>query len=309
VDRDAVFSAYLPLLPLRYLPAVRLRKLPGIRANLSSALPRNTIGDLKPELADIRILSTSRTSIHLEALVNITNPTPYTADIPYLNVHVVKNGSVVGEATVQNVSVTTGKNVNLHLAATWDPSMGGESGMQIGRNLLSQFLSGYNISIDIKTHCGSVPAAPLIGDALSRLNITIAAPKLNLPGDDPEDKGHFIRDATFHVFSSTASFTLISPLIHNTLYIESVNATAYYNHTEPIGVIEYDYPFAAPPGSSQTPKLPVEWSMGSIGYDAVRRALGGRLKLDAKANVTLRLGGWKETVWYVGRSIGASIRV
>lgn len=88
-----------------------------------------------------------------------------------------------------------------------------------------------------------------------------------------------------------------------------MNATALYNHTEPVGHIQYDLPFAAPPGISVTPKLPVDWSLDSVGYEKVRQALGGRLKLDAHAIVGVRLGSWTETVWYVGRGIGASIRI
>ncbi len=84
-----------------------------------------------------------------------------------------------------------------------------------------------------------------------------------------------------HLFSSTATFTLISPLPHSTMYITHINATAFYNHTEPVGSILYNLPFAVPPGAAQTPRLPVDWDLGTVGYDAVKSALGGRLKLDA----------------------------
>lgn len=70
----------------------------------------------------------------------------------------------------------------------------------------------------------------------------------------------------------------------------------------------YDLPFAVPPGVSESPRLPVDWSLGSIGYDAIRKALGGELKLSALADVGIRIGHWREQVWYKGRSIGAKIR-
>lgn len=112
-----------------------------------------------------------------------------------------------------------------------------------------------------------------------------------------------------HLISSTATFTLLSPLPKTTLFITSVDATAYYNHTELIGTIDYDYPFAVPPGASTTPKLPVAWTLGGAGYDAVRDALGGELKLDASADVGIRIGQWEETVWYVGSGIGARVKL
>jgi hypothetical protein len=291
------------------------------RADSSVALPRDAVGSLSPQIGSIQILSTSATAVDLQATVNITNPTPYTAHIPHVNVHVVKNGTVVGEATIEDFYFRRGNNTNILVSATWDPSRGGEDALQVGRDLISQYLSGYNVSVVIKTHRDSIPSNPLLGEALSKLNITVVAPRLSLPGPDdgddgddddgetdPENKGHFIRDAIFHVFTSTASFTLVSPLHANTLYIESVNATAYYNHTEPVGRIEYGDTISVPPGATKTPKMPVDWSVGSVGYEAVRKALGGDLKLDAKANVSVRLGAWTETVWYEGQGIGASIR-
>ncbi|OTB05416.1 hypothetical protein M426DRAFT_56928 [Hypoxylon sp. CI-4A] len=272
-------------------------------------LPKGSIGSLDPKIGSLRILDTTSDSITLQALINITNPTPYTAYVPYANVHVLNNGSVLGSATIENVDITKGPNTNMLVTAKWNPPMGGDHGRKIGRDLISQYLSGWNTSITVKPHRDSIPGQRIICDALSVFNMTLAAPKLDLPGDTEEEKSHFIRDATFHFFSSTATFTLVSPLLHNTIYLDFVNATALYNHTEPIGQILYDLPFAAPPGKSQTPRLPVDWSIGSVGYDAVRKAIGGNLKLDAYANVDMRLGNWRESLWYRGTGIGASVQL
>lgn len=227
--------------------------------------------------------------------------------MPYVNIHVLSQDTVLGEASVENLDIRTGVNSNIVVTATWNPYMSGEEGRHVGRNLISQYLSGFNTSITIKAHQHSIPGQPILCEALSRFNLTFATPKLDLPGDTPDEKSHFIRDATFHVFSSTATFTLVSPLHHNTIYIDYVNATALYNHTHPVGHILHTLPFEAPPGKSETPRLPVEWSAGSIGYDALRRAIGGQLKLDARADLDIRLGNWKESLWYEGKGIGAAI--
>ncbi|KAI1411691.1 hypothetical protein F5Y13DRAFT_164840 [Hypoxylon sp. FL1857] len=272
-------------------------------------LPKGAIGSIDPKVGSLRVLDTTSDSITLQALVNATNPTPYTAHVPYVNVHVLNNGSVLGSATVEDLDIVQGPNSNILVTAKWNPPMGGDRGRKIGRNLISQYLSGWNTSITVKAHKHSIPGQRIISDALSAFNMTFAAPRLDLPGDTPEERSHFIRDATFHFFSSTATFTLVSPLHYNTLYLDFVNATALYNHSEPVGQIVYDLPFSAPPGKSVTPRLPVRWSMDSIGYDAVRRAIGGRLKLDAYANVDMRLGNWKESLWYQGKGIGARIQL
>lgn len=282
----------------------------------------NPLGQLAPRIGNIMILDTTPSSILLQALVNITNPTPYTASIPYVTAHITCNGSVIGDLVAEDLEINTGNNTNLLVRARWDPSKGGAGAELIARDLISQYISGFNTTIGVLAHRDSIPGQPMIGEALSHFDITIPTPHLALPGDDddssdpddpssdPKRKGsHFIRDATFHLFSSSATFTLASPLKYNTIYIDHINATAFYNHTEVIGRVIYDLPIAATPGLSQTPKLPVDWSVGSIGRDKVGEALGGGLKLDASAEVSVRVGHWKEQVWYVGKGIGAQVRL
>lgn len=111
-----------------------------------------------------------------------------------------------------------------------------------------------------------------------------------------------------HLISSTAQFTLSSPFSTTTLYITNLNATAYHDG-QPSGKILYELPFAVPPGLSDTPRLPVDWSLGSVGYDAIKKALGGTLKLSAFADVGIRIGAWKEQIWFQGGAIGAHVRL
>jgi hypothetical protein len=271
-----------------------------------------------PQVGDLKVLSTSETSVNLQAYVNFTNPTEYTAEVGYFNIHIINNGSVIGDATVNNVTVNTGNNSNVIVEATWDPTtFGGNKSATVGRELLSQYVSGYNTTLTFRTHNETFLRQPRLGKALSKFSIEIPTPRLSIPssgdGDNDGDgennrKPQFIEGATFHLLSSTAQFTLLSPLKYSTLYIEKINATALYNHTEAVGHIDYDYPLKVPPGSSITPKLPVQWSLDSVGYDALKNALGGDLKLDATGTVAIRLGHWKETIWYFGSGIGASVR-
>ena len=111
-----------------------------------------------------------------------------------------------------------------------------------------------------------------------------------------------------HLFTSTANFVLLSPLKTSTLYVTYINATAFY-HADEVGYIVYDLPFAVPPGATTTPRLPVDWNPGSVGYDEIKGAIGGSLKLAAKATVGVRLGKWEERIWYQGQGIGAKIRL
>lgn len=111
-----------------------------------------------------------------------------------------------------------------------------------------------------------------------------------------------------HLLTSTSTFSLLSPLSHTTLYLTSINATAYHEGA-PAGKILYEGSLAVPPGESTTPRLPVTWSLDSVGYRAVREALGGTLRLSAEAEVGVRIGSYAVGVWYKGGGIGAKVRL
>lgn len=279
-----------------------------LETNLEAGLPGDAFAQLNPQVGEIQILNTSDTGVHLQALVNITNPTQYTAIVPYINIHVLHEGEILGEAIARNIDFGLGNNTNILVRSTWDPvRFGGERAHKIGRKLLSDYVSGKNTTMTAKAHRDSIPTLPLIGEALSKFNFTIPTPRIRVPGEDEDVKQRFITDATFHIFSSSATFTLVSPLQFNTLYIERINATAFYNHTEPVGQIIHDETFAVPPGRSETPRLPVQWSPDHVGYDKLKKALGGTLKLDAVGDVSIRLGNWVEDIHYTGEGIGAKV--
>ncbi|KAK5138346.1 hypothetical protein LTR08_003407 [Meristemomyces frigidus] len=281
----------------------------------------------RPRIFDLQILHTTRTSLTLTALVNLTNPTDYAASVPYLDILITTNGSVLGHATVRNLHLAPGENSFMPVTAVWDPAArGGAEGVGVGRELLSQYISGWNTTITLRMHEGSLPTQPALGRALARFGVELPTPRLQPPsrgggggdgdGDDDDGDGgapHFIEDATMHLLTSTATFTLLSPLTHTILYITHINATAFYKGAD-VGHVFYELPFAVPPVDGEgrgtlTPRLPVEWSLGSVGYEAVRRALGGRLVLSARAVVGVGVGEWGERVWFEGGGIGAGVRL
>ena len=99
--------------------------------------------DLEPTIGGLRILDTNATSLTLAALVNVTNPTEYSANVPYFDIDIAYNGTDLGHATVENVHVKEGRNINIPITAVWNPTgMGGIHGRIIGRELLSRYVSG-----------------------------------------------------------------------------------------------------------------------------------------------------------------------
>ncbi|KAH6524441.1 hypothetical protein HBI07_206090 [Parastagonospora nodorum] len=268
-------------------------------------------------VGNLSIIKTTPTSMTMQVHVNVTNPSNYSATIPYFSINILVNGTVLGQALINDMHVKPGNNTNLIATALWDPfTNSGAKGREVGSEMLSQYISGFNTSVTLQAHNATIPALPGLSHLLSKYPITLPAPHLRHPkdpndGDDDDDepqKDHFIQSTTMHLISSTATFVLNSPFQRTTMFITHMNATAYYEG-HPAGVILYDLPFAVPPGVSESPRIPVDWSFGGIGYDAIRNALGGTLKLSAFANVNFRIGEWNEKIWFAGGKIGAHVRL
>ncbi|KAL2355592.1 hypothetical protein BJ546DRAFT_971070 [Cryomyces antarcticus] len=295
-----------------------VRKIPAEGVVPVKPISGGGIGTFAPKLGNLKILDTGSSSITLQAEVNVTNPTEYSATVPYIDINILNNGTILGHATAKDVRVVPGPNENILVTAVWDPLISsGSKGQAVGKEFLSQYISGWNSTITLKTHKGSIPSQPALGKALESMEIVMPTPKLSAPvpghgdgdgGDDKDMGPHFIEDATMHLFTSSATFTLLSPLKYSTLFITYINATAFYKD-DPAGHIDYDLQFAVPPGATTSPRLPVDRSLGSVGYDAVKGALGGTLKLSAKAIVGVRIGRFQERVWFVGKGIGAKVRL
>ena len=96
-----------------------------------------------PKVSSLDILSTTKSTVTLKAALNFTNPTSYSATVPFFSVNILNNQTVLGHATAENVSVVPGNNSNVEVTALWEPlAASGNKGAQIGRELISQYLSG-----------------------------------------------------------------------------------------------------------------------------------------------------------------------
>jgi len=283
---------------------------------LGAAILGGGFDSFTPTVRSLTITNSTANSLSLEATVDVDNPTEYSAVVPFVDVNILVNNTLLGHVRASNLELHHGVNQNLTALADWSPKSG-KRGRATGRELLSQWISGWNTSITIQAHEGTIPSCPELGRALGKINITVPIPHVNFPkdpdsGDDDDgddSKGpKFIKSATMHLFSSTAEFELQSPFPSTAIYITYINATAFYKEDE-VGSIEYDEPFEVPPGISTTPRLPVDWSLGSVGYDAVKKALGGQLKLRAEAVIGVKIGEWEERIWYEGQGIGAKVRL
>jgi hypothetical protein len=95
---------------------------------------------VKPVIRALDIVETTAEKMKILATLDATNPTNYSVTIPYADVHVLVNGTMLGHATVKDLAVVPGVNGNLSATAEWQPV--GKQGIKVGRELLSQYISG-----------------------------------------------------------------------------------------------------------------------------------------------------------------------
>lgn len=55
--------------------------------------------------------------------------------------------------------------------------------------------------------------------------------------------------------------------------------------------------------------MPVDLDMGGVGYDALRKALGQSLEMDAVAKVGVLIGNYMNVILYHGKGIAAKVRI
>jgi hypothetical protein len=96
---------------------------------------------LDPKARDITVVKTTKDSIVLEAVMDLRNPTTYSAHVPYVDVNFLVNDTILGHVTARNIDITaSGLNTNIKVQAEWAPV--GENDRLVGNELLSQFISG-----------------------------------------------------------------------------------------------------------------------------------------------------------------------
>ena len=85
---------------------------------------------------------------------------------------------------------------------------------------------------------------------------------------------------------------------------------ARYNGTK-LGTVCYDNPWEVQGGGgvSVSPKVPVEWVLGGAAWRALKRAVGGELKVEAVGRVRVGIGMWGGKVGFVGGGLGVGVRL
>lgn len=80
--------------------------------------------------------------------VNFTNPTSYSATIPFVDFLVLYNGSSIAHITARDIGFQPGNNSNIPIKISWNPlELNGTDGVEAGRTLMSSYISGVHSQV------------------------------------------------------------------------------------------------------------------------------------------------------------------
>lgn len=136
-------------------------------------------GGFTHEVGEISVVKTTPDMLTMKAEVTITNPTDYYASMPRVDAELFVNGTRMGMA-YGGGNIVPGKN-HISSFVEWEKTA-------IGAEFLSQFISGYNVSLTIKP-------MPLPGLPEIPMNITVEVPHMF---------GKFLKDTTVSRYSPSS---------------------------------------------------------------------------------------------------------
>lgn len=94
-------------------------------------------------MESLELGASTASSLTVKTKVNITNPTPYSAFVPFVDFRLLYNETKVAHITGRDLSVFPGINHGMPIDLQWSPlDLGGTDGVTAGRELISQYISG-----------------------------------------------------------------------------------------------------------------------------------------------------------------------
>lgn len=95
-----------------------------------------------PRLESIEVGHTTDSSMLVKTRMNVTNPTKYSASVPFADFLMLYNGTKVAHITALDIAVASKSDATVRVDIMWEPSKGGQDGVEAGREFLSKCVSG-----------------------------------------------------------------------------------------------------------------------------------------------------------------------
>ncbi|KAI8602215.1 hypothetical protein EDD21DRAFT_352955 [Dissophora ornata] len=275
-----------------------------------------------PLLEKLDVVDSTEQSLTVKVELVVWNPSNISATLGDLSFLWSYDGYLIGMATVADLHLQAGNNTiecvgmmdpSIDCARKRDPNCEPGFARNASREFISHYISGDNTTaIEILGYSGSTKI-PLLQPMMSSFSISSALPEID------QD---FLISATLYLLSHTLVLELQNPL-DTVITVLYVNGTASYKD-EPLGhfLVDFERDIASPKpilipandhqnetsGYVKTPRLPVTFDLSSVGYEALKKALGGSLEVDVVCHIKAKVGSMLMWVDFVKDGVNANVR-
>ncbi|KAJ1871080.1 hypothetical protein LPJ55_004183 [Coemansia sp. RSA 990] len=264
----------------------------------------------------IHVAETTRELLVFELGLDIVNPFTYGAFITDLALNVNYDGLHIATVGVEELSLSKGKNTQtVYVHFNNYP----EDLRQ--KRLFLEASVGRNITIEVAgfPNCTRIPPLEASLREFTK-ELTVDTSKLRKPGTSSGKlAGSFpqvLQEVVFHIFSMAAEATVVNPVSGAGIWLQKIEAIGYYHEDVPLGTLEYDFTAKQPSGlrlpynqAVTTPRLPITANETSIGWDLLRKAIGGTLNVDVFTNIQMQIGNAPLNFTVLGKNAPVKVRL
>ncbi|KAJ2783752.1 regulator of (H+)-ATPase in vacuolar membrane [Coemansia interrupta] len=300
-----------------------------IHAVDSLTIPRHPASTSSvPEIAVSRmhISNTTRDLVSLEADFDISNPFSYGVHMSDLALHVSYADLRIAKVGFKELSISQGSSKVTILVDFYNHP---DDLRQ--RMLFLDASSGKNMTVEVSGFPNCTSIAPLeVSLREFSQKFTVDMSRLKGGNRDGSKNDMFIpsfprvlREVIFHLFSISVEATIVNPVSGAGIWLQAIEAVGYYKSVIPLGTLGYNFmvdPNRHGPASTNglllpfnqavtTPRLPITANETSIGWDVLRRAIGGTLDVDVFTNIQVLVGNAQFNVTAMGKNAPVKIRL
>ncbi|KAJ2728229.1 hypothetical protein IW152_006032 [Coemansia sp. BCRC 34962] len=269
----------------------------------------------------IHITNTTKNLVAAEIGLDIDNPFSYGVYMSDLAIMIRYSGLHIATVGVKELSLERGlNNATVYIDFYNHPS---DPRQQM---LFLEASSGKRVNVELAGFPNCTSIAPL------EVSLRHFSQKISI---DPSRAGNrrsgpvsikfprALHEVIFHIFGISAEATVVNPVSGADIWLQSIEAISYYKGDIPLGTLQYNFTSDTPSSlassnvskgflmpfnrAATTPRLPITANETSIGWDVVRRAIGGSLDIDVFTSLQVLVGNAPLNLTILGR--GAPVKV
>ncbi|KAG1491054.1 hypothetical protein G6F46_010383 [Rhizopus delemar] len=269
-----------------------------------------------PEVTSVSIVRGYQDALEISTTLKIYNPSNAAVNLGDLHMALLYDDHVIGNASIPSLALDAGVDNHLKVSA-WlqgnDPYVIDFIGEYISTGIAK--LS--NVNLTISGNYPNATSSEFLRPLIHNLTLSVPVP--------PFDKEPLLADCQMNLLSSTVVMSLRNPFPGIVMTINNINASATYDIYE-IGNMAANF---EDPGEGwkegpmilpgpicdvqckgiviKSEKIPVITK--KLGYDAIKRALGGSIVVSVESQVGVMLGNFNlENLRYVQNNITTKVR-